>query len=359
MLNLALVAVLSGSLLTGSPDGDKDKNKEQSSDAAPMMVVQTNETADARSITSDTFAAGRPADAAPIKLWVEYGYGEIEGTWDAAGNDAEIAVGCAAASEAACTLGDIVSQRLGVGVQLNVINFPSFKLGIGGELSAAQNKFQIGTAGPLITSDLESSFGLQNVKIFGTLRGRAVGLHGGYVLDVADDQEFQGAAIPGTNIFLPTTLTNSDGRDAIFFGGDFDYPAENVRLFGGVDYYMLQDADLPVGGGATETVDSAEDVLFFTLGAGFRVSFFELGAALNLRTQFQDGFGFIAARSHSGSHAGSVSPYLKVSPPSLPISLFVKGAVQNEYTDYGYALGGANDVKPSIGFTAGLTVGFE
>ena len=41
------------------------------------------------------------------------------------------------------------------------------------------------------------------------------------------------------------------------------------------------------------------------------------------------------------------------------MSLFVKGAVLDEYTDLGYALGGANDIKPSIGFTAGLTLGFN
>ncbi len=60
-----------------------------------------------------------------------------------------------------------------------------------------------------------------------------------------------------------------------------------------------------------------------------------------------------------GSHVGTVSPYLRLSPPFLPVGLFIKGAVMEEYTDYGFAMGGANEIAPNIGFTVGLTWGFE
>lgn len=275
MLNLALVAVLTGSLVTGSPDGDKDKNKDGNrDDARPMLVVERDEPADVRAITSDTYAFGRPADAAPIKLWVEYAWGEAEGAWAPNGDDVEIEVGCVPTppdGTIACTVGHVVSQRLAVGAQLNVINFPSFKFGVGGELNVGQNRFKIESGGPLITTDLESEFGLQNAKIFGTLRGRVLGIHGGYIIDLGAEQEFQSDPIPGTNParYLPTTLPNSDNRDAIFFGGDFDYPSERFRLFGGIDYFMLQDADIPTGGGAVATVDGDDDIqpsIGFTAG---------------------------------------------------------------------------------------------
>ena len=60
-----------------------------------------------------------------------------------------------------------------------------------------------------------------------------------------------------------------------------------------------------------------------------------------------------------GGHVRTLAPYVRFSPPALPASLFIKGAVQDEYTDYGLDLGGANAPKSKIGFTAGLTVGFN
>ena len=344
MLNLALVALMSGSLLTAAPDGDCDKNKTDcESTQAAVAEEAIPAPPDERSLTSDTYAFGRPSDAAPIKLWVEYGYGEVQNVYLPNGEEAtDLSIGG--------TDGDITSQRLSVGAQINVINFPAFKFGVGGQLNVAQNKFQAGSgAGGPFTGGLESSFGLQGVKIYGTARGRVVGIHGGYFLDLGSEQQFAAG--------VPTDLPNSDGRDAIFFGGDFDYPSEHFRLFGGIDYFMKQDGDVPnpATGGMIETVTTNDDVILFNMGAGVRFGFFELGAALLLRTQLEEGF----VSSASGSHSGTIAPYLKLSPPSLPVSLFVRGAVLNEYTDYGYTLGGGNDIKPGLGFTGGLTIGFD
>jgi hypothetical protein len=161
---------------------------------------------------------------------------------------------------------------------------------------------------------------------------------------------------------VPTNLANSDGRDAIFFGGDFDYPSERFRLFGGVDYFMLQDATV-AGPAGDVTVDDDSYILLFNMGAGLRFSVFELGAAAILRTRTNnpggDRLNIVDGANATGSHAGTIAPYLKISPPSIPVSLFVQGAVMDQYEDYGYAIGGGNDIKPSIGFTAGLTIGFE
>ena len=55
----------------------------------------------------------------------------------------------------------------------------------------------------------------------------------------------------------------------------------------------------------------------------------------------------------------TISPYVKISPPSLPASIFVQGGVLDEYNTYGYAVDGANGPKPTLGFTAGLAIGFE
>ena len=66
---------------------------------------------------------------------------------------------------------------------------------------------------------------------------------------------------------------------------------------------------------------------------------------------------FTALEQH-GTSVGSIAPYLRLSPRRLPVSIFVKGAVLNEYADYGYGLGGRGQPFTTTGFTVGATVGF-
>ena len=332
MLNLALVALLSGSLFA-APDGDCKKERTCERDQAPIALEAT---ADTRSITGDTYAFGRPADSAPIKLWVEFGRGTTEEIYLPDGTELP-------------TGSKVTGLRGAVGVQLNVVNTSSFKFGVGGQLNIASDEITSGGA-----TVAESGFGLQGAKIYGMLRGRVVGVHGGYFLDLASDPD---ASNP---------ITASDGRDVIFFGADFDYPSERFRLFGGLDYYMPQEGDIVVfqgeasaggetpGGTGTFTLEASDNILMFTMGAGVRFSVFEIGAALLLRAQEDSG-----VFNASGSSAGTIAPYLRISPPSLPVSIYVQGAVAREYADYGYNLGGGNDVVSGFGATVGLTIGFE
>lgn len=329
MLNLALVAILSGSLFMGGDDCKKDNTCED--DQAPVTVENTE---DERGITGDTFAFGRPASSSPIKLWVEAGRGSVTELYDPSGNEV-ITENLPPAS----AVNKVIGLRVAVGTQINVINTSSFSFGVGGELGIAQNQYE-GTA----LGDFDSGLGLQFAKIFGSVRGRVVGVHGGYIIDLADDP---------TDILEATSLT-TDRQTALFFGADFDYPCEKFRLFGGIDYFMPRDTEVVDLQGQTVTLPGEANILLFTMGAGIRISFVELGAALILRAQEEAG-----RFTQTGNHHGSIAPYIKFSPPSLPVSLFVKGAVQEEYTDYGYAIGGANDIKAGFGFTAGLTIGFE
>ena len=360
MLQVALAGLLAGSLALSPPDGTGDAKKTPNADKPAAESVATPgvfETAaqGPLTITQDTYAFGVPADAAPIKIWASYAYGKAEQVWDRRGEDNEL--------EIAGTNGDILSQRINVGAQINFISFPAFKLGGGGQLTVAKNRFDVGEDGdPLSIGDIESDFGLQGVKVYGTLRGRTLGLHGGYIFDLGDERETRAQALPnGATVDLPTTLSTSDGRDAVFFGADFDVPSDRYRVFGGIDYFILQNSEAE----AEEDFEVGTDLLNFMFGAGVKLSVFEVGAALQIQTRFNSPIveNISTASGNNaagiGSHAGTVSPYIRISPPSLPVSLFVKGAVQDEYTDFGYAIGGANSVQPTIGFTAGLTVGFE
>ncbi|MEL7360880.1 MAG: hypothetical protein AAFN13_02305 [Bacteroidota bacterium] len=417
MINLALVALLSGSLLFGSPDGEKpDGTKKDATtteqaateSAASQSVVVIGDEAtpsDEEDITNDTFALGRSADEAPVKLWVSYAYGVVSEAYDANGDDVDYAA-------SGFVPGEITSQRILVGGQINLINFPRFKFGGGAQLVIGQNVFDVengtttfpviaptqtgvgATLGDVPYESIETAFGLQSLKVYGMLQGKTLGLHGGYIFDLGEDREFTtsdiqnvvtatGATTTVTGYQRRSNFNSTDLQDAIFFGADFDYPADWFRIFGGVDYFLLLDGeedvietDLDPTSGTfgqqsqgVEELDGINDLLVFKAGLGFRVSFFEIGAALQLRTQLDETFvsdGFASASlatatptPASGGHQGSILPYLIIRPPNFPAALSLKGGVQNEYADYGLSLGGANDFKTNFGFTATLSIGFD
>ena len=365
MLHVALAGLLAGSLALSPPDGTGDDKKTPNADKPAAESVATPgvfETAPAegpQTITQDTYAFGVPSDASPIKFWASYAYGEAESLWDRRGQSDDDG----GELNIAGTNGDIVSQRINVGAQINFISFTNFKLGGGAQLTVSKNEFQVGSDGDaLAIGDLDSGFGLQGVKVFGALRGRTLGLHGGYIFDFGDPRETRDAQVPFgpggslVTVALPTTLSNSDERNAVFIGGDFDLPSDRFRLFGGIDYFILENNEDE----QAEDFDIGTDIVNFMLGAGVKLSVFEIGASAQIQTRFNGPLvSDIGTTEGIGGHAGTISPYLRISPPNLPVSLFVKGAVQDEYTEFGYPIGGSNSVKPSIGFTAGLTLGFE
>ena len=350
MLHVALAGLLAGSLALSPPDGTGDTKKTPNADKPAPETVATPgvfetaapEAQGPQAITQDTYAFGVPSDVAPIKIWASYAYGQTsEEFWNVDGEDV------------AFPSGEITSQRIGVGAQINVVSLRAIKVGAGAQLTVAKNSAQNETFTPLpgiTVTNVDSDFSLQGVKVFGSLRGRTLGLHGGYIFDLGDATV---QTAPGTTI--TNTLGTSDGRDAIFFGADFDVPSDRFRLFGGLDYFIVENADTE----AEEDFEVGTDIANFIFGAGVKLSVFEVGAALQIQTRFNDPTNTLFGTRGIGGHAGTVAPYLRISPPNLPASLFIKGAVQDEYTEYGYAIGGANSPKPKIGFTAGLTVGFE
>ncbi|MEM8598418.1 MAG: hypothetical protein AAGF99_00720 [Bacteroidota bacterium] len=423
MINLALVALLSGSLLLGSPDGEKpDGTKKDAttteqadteSAASQSIVVIGNDDedempSDEEDITNDTFALGRSADEAPIKLWVSYAYSVLSEVYDENGQEGDF-------EASGFVPGEVVGQRIYVGGQINLINFPRFKFGGGAQLGLGQNVFTVengsgtfpvaiqnidpATSGqfPVILAlgdvpydEIETAFGLQSIKIYGMLQGKTLGIHGGYIIDLGEEREFTQGDVQNVNTPFGTNVTASgytrrsnfdltDNQDAIFFGADFDYPANWIRLFGGIDYFMLLEKDVedplsvvdPLTGNVVSTVEQDEtledgnDLIVMKAGVGFRVSFFEIGAAAQIRTQIDrtvvsEGFANVpGAAPASGGHHGSLIPYLIIRPPNFPAALSLKGGVQREYADYGYALGGGNDLRTSFGFTATLSVGFN
>lgn len=330
MLQLALAVLLAGSLITGgiTGDDDKDKDKAQAKAQQPIESILVPNDDDDDPIL-DTYALGR-TERIPIKLWVGYAWAEDEEFYDPTGEEQEIG-------------GNITAQRAFVGAQINVINFENFSVGAGGQLIVASNVVEAG-ASPT-GAELDSGFGLQNAKAYGLIRGRTLGIHGGYIFDLGDDEADAAAG----------EISNSDGVDAWFVGADFDYPSERFRLFGGIDYFNRDDF-VP-----DDSSIEDDEIVVFTAGAGLKISWVEIGAAALLRTNIAVNRLVTlnpAAAAFGGGHQGSIAPYLRLSPPALPVSISVKGAFLSEYADYGYSLGGASDLVTRKGFTVSASLGF-
>lgn len=337
MLQLALAALLAGSLIAGGSDGDGDKDKPVNAQEPIENILVPNRSADSGEDDpiNDTYALGR-TERIPLKLWLGYSRANDDEFYAPNGDETALA---------SVGINEVRAQRAFVGAQINVINFTNFSVGVGGQLTAAQNEIETAAG------QLDSGFGLQNAKAYGMIRGRTLGIHGGYIFDLGPDDDALTFAANGET-------GNSDQVDAWFVGADFDYPAEMFRLFGGIDYFNRDDFAGTVSSGSIED----DELIVFNMGAGFRISWVEIGAAALLRTNLAIGRLYNpanpASANTSGSHQGSIAPYLILSPPSLPVAISVKGAVMSEYADYGYSIGGAGDLVTKSGFTVTASLGF-
>ena len=458
MLHLVLAALVVGAPTDGDRDGDKKAAApaatETAQTASPIFRTgiapsaaafeagraEANRIAAAlgsdETITNDTYAFGRPQEGTFLKLWTSYAWGQIEEMYGADGEeDTPYTItrripfdrnGDGAVSDGetitVAAPGTVTTQRFIAGAQINPLDFRQFKLGVGAQGIFGQNEVETGDDAPagFEFDSFDSGFALQSVKVFGVIEGKTLGLHGGYVFDLGTENERD-----ATGNF--TAASNSAEQDAWFAGASFDLPADWVRIFGGIDYYGLQEANAANDGvqtiinglasgldGATGNtprqfedvaVDGGNDLIFFNFGLGFQLSFFELGASAILRTQLQrtaaadelyaydvfpraapasgqqyalglygtdallgenspilgdDGRLGSAQRAAypTGGHHGSIVPYLIVRPPNLPVALSVRGAVTNQFGDYGFSVGGANDFVTREGFTVALSYGF-
>ncbi len=400
MLNVALVGLLAGTLAIGGGDSKNPQSGEKPTvdNAVPGIFISSDAPASATPNTvQDTYAFGMADGRSPLRLWANYGQGDASRIWDTNGDTQNLTL--------AGSAGKIVTRRAAFGAELGLpVGFFGFGLAVGGQLTLAQNEFEITSGSPIGATvaggngDVSGDFGLQQAKLYGSASAGPISLHAGYVFDLGKDREYgagtlgqaqtfttPGGAVSlpaGTPLFVnasgtvlpqpfvgaqvgfaplqvPTRLSTSDGRDALFFGADFDYPSRVLRLFGGVDYYKLYSrADEPQTAFNENT--RGDDFVNAVFGLGVRLSVFEIGAALQMQTRFsQPIVAGLGTSNGIGGHAATIAPYLRISPPQIPASIFIKGAVQDEYAEFGYALAGANSPKPAFGFTAGLSVGFK
>jgi hypothetical protein len=359
MLHLALAALLAGSLVTGdaiTPENG-DKNPPSQTEATIGIVAAKAASSAEETIINDTYAYGRPAPTF-LNAWVGFGMGWVNDRYDQFGSEANL-------QAPAGTDGEITSQNLVAGAQVNLFNFAGFGIGLGGQVGLGSHTYRNvlrahpETGAPQLVVDQGTGFGLSQAKLWAQARGRAIALHGGYIFALGHDLT--------TAELDAGEVAHSPAHDAIFAGADFNYPLTWIRFFGGLDVFRFQNfrgfqpgapgtAPGTIVGTTHGTGWDSPGMWAFNLGAAFNLlNWVELGAAGLYRSNtVYDRFGL-----HGGGHHVSIAPFLNLSPPFLPVGISVKGAVLGDYADYGYSLRGSRDLVTQMGFTVTATYGFN
>lgn len=215
---------------------------------------------------------------------------------------------------------------------------------------------------PIPETQLSSGFNPQNLLLFGELNAPRYALHGGYLFDLGPDPDEE-----------EETRHNSDRQDALWLGVSGQYMQPSFRLFGGFDYFLNFEhegrAELPTGEEGTATFDEG-DVYKLHAGGGLRfLEAFEIGATLIYRAKSEGTINDVEGgdvsqavfpgqpNPYDSSQILSIAPYLNYRAADSPFQLYLKGAVQREYFDYGYAVAGTNDIAPRFGLTLGAKFG--
>lgn len=190
--------------------------------------------------------------------------------------------------------------------------------------------------------DRSSGFSPQNLTVYGEIQQPAYSMRVGYLADLGPDGS--GA----------DERTNTDRQNAFQFGVDGRTYTGPVRVFGGADYFLT----LPRTTSAGNDVDLG-DVAVLHGGAGYAFGSTEVGLTALYRINREGSPAPDAPlRNVSSGYNLGLVPYVTYTPANAPYQFTLKGALQREYHDYGFALAGRNDIAPRFGVTAGLTYGF-
>lgn len=266
-------------------------------------------------------------------MWFNLGWARVTSEFDDDGNRVDLGrpAGLPEGVDA-----DITSLAVNLGGLYTFYQIGDMNLNAGINFSMVQQKQTI--EAPL---DVEQSSGFapQNLTIFGEIERPMYSLRLGYLLDLGPEAE------------AADERENSDLQNAIQFGASAQHWAGDFRLFGGADYFLtlsreIEELDMDVDLG---------DIANLHAGAGWNWGDGEIGVALLYRINMEGSpEPATPNREQSSGWVLGAAPYVTYSPMGGNYQLYVKGALQREYYDYGFSLAGRNDIAPRLGFTVGV-----
>ena len=326
---------------------DEDKEKTSSATRRPDYAVQK-----------------MPAKSGTV--WLNLQYGVVDSYFDGGGDSQGLGAFTVPLPQGGGldvdTDAEITTTVLHLGGAYTVHQIGDLDLDLGADLGIANQTLKTQAVEQIMqpATELSSGFTTQNLTLFGELNAPAYALRAGYLFDLGPEPD----AAEGER-------ENSDRQDALLLGVSGQYRQPSFRLFGGFDYFLtFEEEETATLNGAEATVTQDHgDVYKLHGGAGLRLGeSFELGAALIYRIKSEGSLNETAGGDMEASFPGqpnpygdsqalSIAPYLNYTAADSPLQLYVKGAVQREYYDYGYALAGSNDIAPQLGVTAGVVLG--
>ena len=332
--------ILSLMLMTGNPDGvpskpsDTDKEKVRTEVAAPANAGP---------------AYTHPYRVAPRgQVWFNIGHGVARHEFNDDGNRVDLGTPMLPSAAAGADFnGQLNTTVMNLGGKYTFTRIGDMEVNGGLNLSMAnvtESNDAVSVGGTTIIPQAERSSGFspQNLTVFGEIARPVYSMRVGFLADVGPD----GA---GTD-----ERANTDRQHAFQFGIDGNTFSGPVRLYGGADYFLT----LPRENSAGVEVDLG-DVAVLHGGLGYQLGDAELGLTALYRINREgDAPTGTPMRDFASGFNFSVVPYLTYAPANAPYQITVKGAVQREYHDYGFALAGRNDIAPRMGVTAGITYGF-
>lgn len=262
------------------------------------------------------------------RMWLNFGWARVTSEFNSDGDRVDI-------EPVPGVDGDVTSLALNVGGLYTFYRIGDMNLNAGINFAMANRTLNIGEP---VDTDLSSGFSPQNLTIFGEIERPIYSLRLGYLADLGPEAEDDG------------DYENTDRQSAIQFGASAQHWAGDLRVFGGADYFLTFPREL------TDEVDfDAGDVINLNLGAGWNWGSGELGLALLYRIRTEGSTDpEVPGVEFENGWALSAVPYVNYSPLGSNYQVFLKGALQSEYQDYGFALAGKNDIAPRLGFTLGV-----
>lgn len=280
------------------------------------------------------------------KMWVSFGYGSVTNEFDDDGSREPLGtLGLPAnADDLNASFSSLV---LNLGGSYTFYRIGDMNLNGGINFAMAQQREEAdaltvgGTSIPAL--DRSSGFAPQNLTIFGEIERPVYSLRVGYLQDLGSDPE------------SADERHNTDMQSAIQFGASTQTWTGPMRIFGGIDYFLTLPGDELEG---SDTRLDVGDIANLNAGAGYNWGNGEVGVALLYRLNREGSPAPATPNREFGSgYVLSAVPYVTYAPVGRNYQLSVKGALQREYHDYGFALAGRNDIAPQAGVTVGLTYG--
>ncbi len=338
MLNIMLAALIA--LATPTIDGTDTDKKESKTVEPPREEVATP-----AHVGSSYNYPYMPTQNA--KLWVNFGYANVTSEFDDDGDRQDLgSVGLPA--NANDLNASITSMVLNLGGSYTFYRIGDMNLNAGINFAMAQQREE---ADPLVVGGNEllpatnrsSGFSPQNLTIFGEIERPIYSLRLGYLQDLGSEPE------------SVDERANSDLQSAIQFGGTAHAWTGAMRIFAGADYFLTLPGDEIPG---TDTRVDVGDIVNLHAGTGYNWGSGEIGLTLMYRINTEGSpepdepmLGM------SSGYVFSAVPYITYAPVGANYQVSLKGGLQREYHDYGFAIAGRNDIAPRAGFTVGLTYG--